>query len=74
MCCFCALEEGLNYDSFSSVGCYDCKRRRLLEMMVTEFLKLKKKISGSEVQTWHTAGWAGLPDSLIDHIIAKVIG
>ncbi len=45
-------------------------------MMVTEFAKLKvlkKRRSESDVQAWSTDRWAGLPDSLIDIIIATAI-
>ena len=73
MCCYCALKKGLNLDSFFSVGCYDCKRRRHLVMMATEFARLKKRRSGSAVEAWSTDRWAGLPDSLIDVIIAMAI-
>jgi hypothetical protein len=70
MCCFCALKGGLTIDSFNAVGCYDCKRRR--QLVFKEFLKLKNKTGGSDIHA--RSLWAGLPDSLIDHICAMAIG
>ena len=75
MCCFCALKGGLTIDSFNTVGCYDCKRRRLqrqLALMVKQFAKLKNRADGSDIHA--RSLWAGLPDSLIDHISAMAIG
>ena len=74
MCCYCALRRGLCIESFFSVGCYECKDRRHLVIKVREFAKLKRKATGSDVQAWPSHGWAGLPESLIDHIMTMAVG
>lgn len=73
MCCYCALARGLCSESFSDVGCYQCKRRALV---VREFSRLKiSRSAGLLLQpSWESNGWSGLSNSLIDHILRMLVG
>ena len=75
LCCYCALKTGLHLKSFLSAGCYACKRRRHLVMVVTEFARLKRWRSGDAIPATAlpTGRWAALPHSLVDTIIAMAI-
>ena len=67
MCCFCALHKGWSGVSFASVGCYLCKKHKF---QIREFSRLK----GPDNAVGSPVNWAGLPDSVIDHILKMVVG
>ena len=72
LCCYCALGKGYSLDSFSEVGCYQCKKEYLF---IKEFSKLKLLARGSEMSgTWESSKWAGLSDSLIELILRMLVG
>jgi len=73
MCCFCARHSGFGTELFVSSGCHHCVRKHILH---SAFARLfgKGRHTSDQTVCWASCGWMGLPSSLVDYILAFVVG